>query len=282
MDIKEGSVTTSSGNQSLLEKPKTLKIKKGERPPSQNYQSTVFNSVVNLAGHGQLLRFANIEQPSNLAKSVRRRIRQQNQWVGLYNHDMELLAEGVKPKWFESSGPTPTFINGKILSIKRNEEGGNQITFYKSKVRTKDSVEVSELKERLFDFEYTVSPPLSEYYSSFAIPKGATILLVPRFGCPSCRERSISYFLDNLEQMEQQNVYLVVAVRNKEEIEQLERTDSPHVIVDDKQKVEDYLNTGVTNPALMQWNGEKVTRQLILNPQQAREIELYVEEFARI
>jgi len=281
-DLKEGREISSSGYQSLLEKPKTLVVKKGEVIPSQNYHSTVFKSVVFIEDHNQLLRFADIEQPPHLSRSSRQKLRERRQWMGLYTTDMELLAEGIKPPWFESKGPIPAFRNGELLSIKHNSEGNHAITFYSSKILTKDSVAVNSLRKRLFDFEYREALPLSAYYSSLAIPKDATILLVPRSGCPSCRERSISYFLEHLEEMEQLNVYLGVAVKYEEEMEQWEMKDSRHIIVDVKQNVEEYLNTGVSNPALMKWNGKTITRQLILNPREAEEIALYVTEFAKM
>lgn len=112
-------------------------------------------------------------------------------------------------------------------------------------------------------------------YSDFHIPPNSVILVVPSASCPYCLTYATHYFLVNLKKMEEDQAYLLASEQSANKA--LKSIKSSKVIFDKKGELENLLNQSIDNPALMLWNGKKVTRTMILPPDDVEKISMYLE-----
>jgi hypothetical protein len=81
----------------------------------------------------------------------------------------------------------------------------------------------------------------------------------------------------NLEAMEKDGIYLVVSERSA--TAEVKATKSPNIIIDSDNRLEDLLKRSIDNPAIMLWDGKKVTRTMVLPPDDVKLIGSYLEFF---
>lgn len=75
--------------------------------------------------------------------------------------------------------------------------------------------------------------------------------------------------------MEEDQAYLLASEQSANKA--LKSIKSSKVIFDKKGELENLLNQSIDNPALMLWNGKKVTRTMILPPDDVEKISMYLE-----
>ena len=77
--------------------------------------------------------------------------------------------------------------------------------------------------------------------------------------------------------MEEEQIYLVVSEETATDA--LKSAQSRNVIIGKTRVLENLLNEGINNPTLMQWDGSKVIRSMLLPPGEVELMSKYIQEF---
>jgi hypothetical protein len=275
-----GEIIDSTQNEALLvEKPIPLPVLDANKD-GNNRQSTVFNSLVVDSINDQILRFANLGAKNDLTAGEFRDFLK-NQWFGVYDTELNFLGQGMKPIWFTATWPKPINIKGYWYSVKTNPSDNFKLTVYKSKLVEIDSITKETFIENIARIVNTPSRKGLEHYPVLDnIRDKSIVLLVPENSCPACINVVTKYYVDNLDLMEDKGIYLLTNSSQAKNL--LADRESNYVIQDERKNLENYLNSSISNPMLFYWSGKKVQKSIILNPDEARNLPLYIKKMEEL
>jgi hypothetical protein len=201
-----------------------------------------------------------------------------NIWVGAYDSSLSLVGQSKVPEWF-SLHPEPVFFRDHFITVK---QGINEFEVVFQHVDL-DTARVKQLVfDSIADELIHARPIISEtnlngLYESYKIRANSIILTVPSHSCPYCLNYSIDYYLTHLQKMEEEQIYLVVSEETATDA--LKSAQSRNVIIGKTRVLENLLNEGINNPTLMQWDGSKVIRSMLLPPGEVEQMSKYIQEF---
>ena len=197
-------------------------------------------------------------------------------WFGVYNENLKLVSEGLRPSWFKSDGPKPIFSKGQIISTFIPKNKPNTLRIYFSEI-VESKTTIGYLQNKLDSIlnNPVKSRTLSDYPKLKSIPDTAVLLIVPQASCPSCVSFSLTYFIEELESMEGLGVFLITD--NMQALKLLDGKNSSHIIIDENQELQSYLSNTINNPTLMKWQGGKVTTTMVLPPNEVINLEAYIK-----
>jgi|GEM_PF-5858002 len=277
IDVESGSFIESTQEGSLLPPPRPLDSLV-DKIPTENINSTLFDKVIYDVDKEIAYRFGTFPSNIDLLPGDLQAFRDSNVWVGAYDKELNLIAQAMKPQWFNVH-PKPYFFNGKFICV---EPTDNLRKFKLQYVSIDIKNLTSEGYDSLANVIKNVKPKvakenISTMFKKLDLPENSVILTVSNRSCPYCVNYSIQYFLAHLKKMEQQGVYLVISERNASD--DVKKTKSPNIIIDQKKSLEKLLKQSIDNPALMLWDGEKVTRTMVLPPSEVKLLDSKLEFF---
>jgi hypothetical protein len=279
LSVSSGTYKSSNETGRLIPDPIALgKVSKSR--PNENLKSTKFKQVIYDVDKKVAFRFASFPTDMELKPGDLQAFRDSNIWVGAYDSDLKLIGQAIQPRWFVSH-PKPIYFKGKFVCVAPTE---NQRKF-KLRFVNLDIKKISELAHDSLIKEFDNIKPeittgsINSLYNKYEIPEKSIILTISNRGCPYCINYSIQYFLMNLEAMEKDGVFMVVSERSA--TAELKATSSSNIIIDQNNKLEDLLKQSVDNPALMLWDGKKVTKTMVLPPDEVKLIDSHIRTFKR-
>lgn len=249
-----------------------------QRQPAKNPKSTLFGPILYDPDQDLAFRFAGLGTDLPIKPGDLYNFRDSIVWVGAYDKDLNLMAQALKPKHF-AHRPKPAYFKGKFVGVRPTDHPREFLLQYS---RLETQVLSSAQNDSLADLFKKAKPHMSQenintLFKKYQIPEQSIILSVSNRACPYCVEHSIAYYLKHQKQMEKDQVYLVVSESSASA--ELLNTRSSYIIVDTKKQLENLLQQSIDNPALMLWNGKKVTQTMVLPPQEVDQIELYLGAF---
>ena len=276
--IATGEFSSSNEEMNILPAPTQLgEDEKGTRP-SMNASSTQFTHVLFDKEKKMTYRFAYLPSRVETRPNEVNQFRSLYQWVGAYDDALNLVGQNLKPNWFKLN-PKPIFNNGTFISVNQGEDL-TRFTIFFSRL---DTVPIDQTQFQEFkDYTLSLQPEIVEgdidiLYRTLNIPSNSVVLTTTLHSCPSCLDYVLEYFLINIERMEEKGVYLVASEESASEL--LKSTESPNIIIERNGQLENLIDRKIDNPALMIWNGEKVTRTMVLNPKVVRNLDTYIDQF---
>lgn len=277
LSVSSGTYKSSNETGRLIPDPIALgKVSKSR--PNENLKSTKFKQVIYDDDKKVAFRFASFPTDMELKPGDLQAFRDSNIWVGAYDSDLKLIGQAVQPRWFVSH-PKPIYFKGKFVCVVPTKSERK----FKLRFVNLDIKKISELEHDSLVKEFDNIKPqvttgsISSLYNKYEIPEKSIILTISNRGCPYCINYSIQYFLMNLEAMEKDGVFIVVSERNS--TAELKAANSKNVIIDQNNVLEDLLNHKVDNPALMLWDGDKVTKTMVLPPDEVKLLGTYIKTF---
>ena len=277
LDVESGAFIKSQESGRLISDPKPIK-KRSSKIPSLNPGSTVFKQILYDKNQKRAFRFAGLGTDLDVKPGDLQSFRDSIIWVGAYDEGLKLIAQGLQPQWFGAL-PKPAYFKGRFVGV-RPSPNPREFSLQFSQI------EVQELAPRDWDslalLFKSLKPKISagsihSLYRQYQIPAQSIILTVAHGDCPCCVDYSQRYFLTHLQAMEEQGVYLVITERSASP--ELKATQSSNIIIDRKNKLEGLLQQSVDNPALMLWNGEKVSQTMVLPPKDVVHLGAFLEHF---
>jgi len=279
VNVNSGEYITSEETGRLIPDPIPIEGT-SKRRRDKNPKSTIFNSVFYDSNKELAFRLGQFGTHIELKPGDLQAFRDSNIWIGAYDKELKLVGQALKPSWF-SIHPKLAYFKGKFVGVIPTDNPR------KFKVQF-TSIEKRELNEDDYNSMITefnnIRPQQTKgdinlFYKNYNFPENSIIITVSNRSCPYCVNYSIRYFLVNLAQMEREGIYLVVSDRSA--TQELRSTISSNIIIDEKNVLENLLNQNVDNPALMLWNGEKVTRTMVLPPDEVKLIGSYLDSFKK-
>lgn len=277
IDVESGNFIESTQEGSLLPAPRPLDSMV-EKTPTKNINSTLFDKIIFDSDKEIAYRFGTFPSNIDLLPGDLQAFRDSNVWVGAYDKKLNLLGQAMKPQWFNVH-PKPYYFNGKFICV---EPTDNLKRFKLQYVSIDIKKLTSEDYDSLASVIQNVKPRqtkenISSMFKKLDLPENSVILTVSDRSCPYCVNYSIQYFLSHLKKMEEQGVYLVISERNASD--DVKNTQSPNIIIDQKRSLEKLLKQSVDNPALMLWDGDKVTRTMVMPPSEVKHLDSKLKFF---
>ncbi len=276
LSVASGEYLNSNESGSLLPKPKPLDST--TTTPAKNPQSTVFNKVLYDPSKKFAYRFASFGTELSLKPGDLQTFRDSNVWVGAYDSALNLIGQAIQPRWF-ATNPKPIYFKGKFICVSPTAKLGEfKLQFVGIDTSGISQTDFNKLRNRMTNLKPTItSTSINSLYKSYQLPKNSIVLSISNRACPYCINHSTQYFMMNLPKMEKEGVYLVISDRSASP--ELKALKSSHIIIDTKNELEDLLKQNIDNPALMLWNGDKVSHTMILPPKEVPLIDLYLQTF---
>lgn len=278
VDIQTGEYTTSDERGRLI--PDPIPLPSSGKQPQYNVFSTVFHNLLFDSQQKLTYRFATLPSSVDLKPGDRSLFREKVVWVGAYDESMKLVAQALKPDWFKLH-PEPTFFKGRFISISQGED----LTQLSIQFTELDTVGMSQgeydaLRTQLGNIQPNVTEEnINTLYTRLGIPANSVVLAVPSHSCPYCLNYVTQYFLMNLDRMQDEHIYFVTSAEGASQ--ELLAIESPNIIVDERDELEDLLDQSINNPTLMIWDGSAVTQSLVLSPDEVKIISAHLEEFQK-
>ncbi len=277
-DLTTQTITKEIDDSLLI--PQALPLKnfdKSKSLPSVNQFSSIFRNMVYDSLSGRILRFGSYPVEEEVKLGDYWEYLGKKEWIGLYSKDLNLLGQGLKPSWLRTSSPRPVFYQGQLISFYQNEDDRTTIKVFFSQIKLKEVGKEGKeaLKNKITAIKPSQSGGIATFFGSRNLKPNSKILLIPSRSCPACVDYSLSYYLQNRKRLEREGVYLVSD--NRRILDKLENKVSQYIIIDSKRAIQNMLSTSVNNPTLMFWDGEKVTKTIILDPKEVYNIDKYLE-----
>ncbi|GAB5557752.1 MAG: hypothetical protein SchgKO_19650 [Schleiferiaceae bacterium] len=243
-------------------------------------QSTVYKELLFDEEKRELFRFATLPSPVELNMGDRIQFRKDYLWVGKYNEDLILGAQGLVPKEFKLH-PRPTFSNGRFLGIAQGKDNYS-ITFQYTRITSK-AITPGEY-DSLGKYISAIEPQISErdfkgLIQEQNIPAGSVLVVASKSSCPYCYNHATEYFLLQLSRMEEEGVYLITS--EEAATEALKEAQSKNIKVLPQDELERLIPNQINNPAIMLWDGKGVSRTMVLNPDDVVKIDGYLNLFLK-
>jgi hypothetical protein len=277
LSVSSGRYKSSDETGRLIPDPIALgKVSKSR--PNENLKSTKFKQVIYDVDKKVAFRFASFPTNMDLKPGDLQAYRDSNIWVGAYDSDLKLIGQAIQPRWFVSH-PKPIYFKGKFVCVVPTEsERKFKLRFVNLDIKKISELAYDSLVRELDNIKPEItSGSINSLYQRYQIPENSIILTVSNRACPYCISHSSQYFLMNLEAMEKDGIYLVVSERSA--TAEVKATKSPNIIIDSDNRLEDLLKRSIDNPAIMLWDGKKVTRTMVLPPDDVKLIGSYLEFF---
>lgn len=281
IDIHSGNIVKQSKESGrIISNPEPLDYPGAytSRQPQQNSNSTLFKQLLYDQKKSLAFRFGLLPTHEELNLGDLNAFRFSNIWVGAYDSSLSLVGQSKVPEWF-SLHPEPVFFRDHFITVK---QGINEFEVVFQHVDL-DTARVKQLVfDSIADELIHARPIISEtnlngLYESYKIRANSIILTVPSHSCPYCLNYSIDYYLTHLQKMEEEQIYLVVSEETATDA--LKSAQSRNVIIGKTRVLENLLNEGINNPTLMQWDGSKVIRSMLLPPGEVEQMSKYIQEF---
>ena len=275
--VQTGDFIMSHSGRALIPTPVVVQDQSGNKFPSFNQQSSVFRSLLYDPTTQHILRFASFPTQTNLKFRDLMDFRSQHQWVGVYDTTLQLVAQGLKPSWLTSTDPRPTFSNGRLISLKQNKNDKHTIKIIYSEVHIQEGTDrdYQKMKATIDSIKPKESGTLGDYIDKYHLPANSRILLIPSGSCPKCVNYVMSYYLQNRKQLVEDGIYLITD--NQQIFNLIDSLDSPSIILDKKREIENYLDMSINNPTVMLWDGRKISKTIVLQPDKVVDIAHYLE-----
>lgn len=277
LDVENGTLKRSQEAGSWLPPVKSLGDWK-QKLPAYNTASAVYKELLYDAERQLIFRLAYLPVETDLKPGDRRAFRDRYQWIGVYDMSLKLIAQGLKQPGFKMH-PKPDYYKGRFVGVKQGSDRRHlqlQYTVLDTQCIT------SNQYDSLFAEFRAIRPKISKvdlnhFYRNYRFPPNSLILTVSNRSCPYCVTVVEEYFLKNLQQMEAQQIYLLVSERSASAV--LKARSSANIIIDKSNVLEELLEERIDNPAIMRWNGQKVSETMVLPPQEVEHLEHYLEIF---
>jgi hypothetical protein len=241
-------------------------------------QSSNFTTLLHDPTKNQHIRFGYLASNTELSKGDYARF-MRNEWFGVYDSSLNLVGQGLKPDWFKSQWPKPVFTSKGWLSIYQSKENRNILKVYYSNITpTNKSLDTLKAKIELIK-DVKPSFVLEDYPALQAIPDKTIVLLVPEGSCPACVNAVTNYYVDHIQEMEEQKIYLLTNSIQAKKL--LVEKPTPFIIEEEKSVLENYLNTNISNPMLFLWKDKKVSKAIVLNPNEAEQVDYFIQQLQK-
>ncbi len=202
---------------------------------------------------GMFLRTAFINAPLNYTPNNASDFAFKNIWLGLYDSQLNLLAEGVSSKYiFSNNG---LVINGELYFDVFDEGKCNFIKSFDYEITNLESKDVADyLKQNITPKKY--SKPLTQILRETSIPEYSVVMMM-HTGCPQCINSVSQYYLDNVDYFKENNVYLYV--KESENAKQLlgKSNVSENLFYEINNEMEPYISNQDQAVTINIWNGSK-------------------------
>lgn len=277
VNVRTGDFSRSRSDKALIPVPVAVQNQPGNNVPSFNQQSSVFSSLLYDPTTQHILRFASFPTQTSLKFGDLMDFRSQHQWVGVYDTTLQLIAQGLKPSWLTSTNPRPTFSNGRLISLKQNGNDKHTIKIIYSEVHIQEGTneDYQKMKTTIDSIKAKESGTLGDYIDKYHLPANSRILLIPSGSCPKCVNYVMSYYLQNRKQLVKDEIYLITD--NQQIFNLIDSLDSKYIILDKKREIENYLDMSINNPTIMLWDGRKISKTIVLQPDKVVDIAHYLE-----
>lgn len=240
---------------------------------SSNFTTLLHDPIKN-----QNIRFANFAVNSELSKGDYRKFLR-NEWFGVYDSSLQLLGQGLKPDWFKSQWPKPTLTTKGWLSIYQSKENRQILkVYYAEIIPTKNSLDSLQTSVELIK-NVKSSFVLEDYPALQELTDNNIVLLVPEGSCPACINAVLNYYVAHIKEMEEQKIYLLTNSKQAKKL--LADKHTSFIIQEETLVLENYLNTGIGNPMLFLWKDKKVSKAIVLNPNEAEQVDYFIQQLQK-
>lgn len=274
-DFSTGKLLSSDENNSLLSSP--IKVNNGDY--DRNFQSTVYTKVLYNRESNTILRFAFLPSSEVYQGLDYAEFKRLNTWLGVYDEDLKLTAQGLRPKWF-SLHPKPEYFEGSLISAYQDYGPHSSLKLYFSSIETYQFTE-GEYKEYKKRIKNPKSPKTTRDFKDvlldFNLPRNSIIVIVPGSSCPYCIDHVSSYFLSNYDDMQMENIFLVSASGTLSD--EFDASMSPNLLINLDDSIMNRLPYTYSNPTLLYWKDDEIQETMVLNPKEARDIAFYINKF---
>ncbi|QNR22765.1 hypothetical protein [Croceimicrobium hydrocarbonivorans] len=277
VNINTGDFIESNEAARLIPDPIPLKGDVGNSP-SYNQHSTIFKDVLYDSRKSMVFRFAKLPVESELKPGDLSKFRMNYTWVGAYDESLDLIGQSIVPDWFETH-PKPCYFKGQFVGLTQGEDLRKfRVQYTSLDTHRLKASEYDSLVNYINNIEPDVTArDISSLYKSYQLPKNSILITISNRSCPYCVDYSTKYFLAHLKRMEQDGIYLITSERSASA--ELRAAKSSHIIIDKENELDDLLKQRIDNPAIMLWNGQKVTRTMVLPPDEVKLIDSYLQVF---
>lgn len=275
-----GNITREPENKyHLISNPVELEYLENGAETQINTNSSVFGNIIIDHSNEYIIRFSSLPAPKGLNETMISNFRNRHQWFGVYDFNLNLIAEGMIPQGLSTKLPIPGHFDSLfvVATASINEPYTLKVKYFRLKFKKASENRIDELKK----VEITNEPvkSLDHFFRKSNLPEGSIILLVPSHSCPYCVNNAVQYFTENIEKMKNDNVYLYAEREIGENYLSFQtELNLNNVFIEKNSELRDYYSKKMSNPIILFWNGQSIEFEMLLTPESVDNIGDFIDE----